>query len=357
MAAAPLLAGERDPLSSVKSASVRYLMEPIALGEPVEVVPGILWLRLPLPFALDHVNVWLLDDGDGWTLIDAGVRDERTLAIWNRLLDGLLREKPIRRIIATHFHPDHVGVCGWLAERQDVSFHASRIEWLQARLLAFDTSDGFVEAGRAFDTRAGLEPDAIAMRAQGGNRYRRIVSPAPPAYARLAAGDTLTMAGSSWRVLIGEGHSPEMLTFYSADRNILIAADQVLPRISPVVAVWPPTPEADPLADFLRSLPQYLQLPEDALVLPSHDAPYAGLHDRVRDLIRHHDDRCALTLRACVAPASLVEIMGVLFRRRFDAQQLGFALGETMAHVNYLLAQGRLAVAGHRGAVRVYQRA
>jgi glyoxylase-like metal-dependent hydrolase (beta-lactamase superfamily II) len=343
-------------LSSVKSPSVRYLLEPIPLGEPTEVAPGIRWLRLPLPFALDHVNVWLLDDGDGWTLIDAGVRDEPTLAIWERLLDGLLGQKPLRRIIATHFHPDHVGLCGWLAERQDVAFHASRIEWLQARLLAFDTSDGFVEAGRTFDTRAGLDPEAIAARARGGNRYRRIVSPAPAAYARLAAGDTIDMAGSAWRVLIGEGHSPEMLTFYSAERNILIAADQVLPRISPVVAVWPPTPDADPLADFLGSLPRYLDLPADALVLPSHDAPYEGLHDRVRDLIHHHDERCELTLHACAEPASLVEIMSVLFRRRFDAQQLGFALGEAMAHVNHLLARGRLQVAGERDGARLYAR-
>ena len=343
-------------MSSDKPAAVRYLMDPIPLGEPVEVVPGILWLRLPLPLALDHVNVWLLDDGDGWTLIDAGFRDERTIAIWEALLAGALAQKPIRRVIATHFHPDHVGLCGWLAERLEAPFWTSRIEWLQARLLALDTSDGYVQAGRGFDAAAGLAPELVEARFARGNRYRQSVSPPPAAYTRLAAGDSITMGGTDWRVLIGEGHSPEMLTFYSRARNILIAADQVLPRISPVVAVWPPVPEADPLAEFLGSLPQYLELASDTLVLPSHDAPYHGLHDRVRALVHHHDERLDLTLRACAEPATTVEVMSKLFRRKFDIHQLGFALGETMAHVNYLLAQGQLEVAGQRGAARLYQR-
>lgn len=346
-----------EPLSIEKPAPVRYLMEPIPLGEPLEVAPGILWLRLPLPFALDHVNVWLLDDGDGWTLIDAGVQDERTTVIWQRLLATTFRAKPIRRVVATHFHPDHVGQCGWLVEQLDAAFHTSRIEWLQARLLAFDTSDGYARVGRTFDLAAGLAPELIEERFRRANRYRLIVSPPPAAYARLAAGDSLVMGGTSWQVLVGEGHSPEMLTFYSAERNILIAADQVLPRISPVIAVWPPTPDADPLADFLRSLPQYLALPAEALVLPSHDAPFHGLHDRVQALVQHHDERCALTLRACAEPATVVEIMGRLFRRRFDPQQLGFALGETVAHVNHLLIAGRLAVVGDRDGARLYGRA
>lgn len=339
------------------AATVRYALQPIELGQLVEVAPGIHWLRLPLPFALDHVNVWLLDDGPGWTLIDAGIADARTKAIWEALHAGPLGGRPIHRIIATHFHPDHVGLCGWLAERHAAPFLTSRTEWLQARLLALDASPGYSEAGRTFDTSAGLAPELVAQRFAGGNRYRTSVSLVPPVFARLAQGDSVTMAGSEWCVLVGEGHSPEMLTFYSRERNLLIAADQVLPRISPVVAVWPASPQADPLRDFLRTLPPYLALPEDCLVLPSHDAPFHGLHARIQSLMAHHDDRLALTLEACAEPVTVADIIPRLFRRKFDAQQLGFALGETVAHVNHLLRQGRLAVVDHAGPAPLYRRA
>ncbi len=329
-------------------------MQPIEFGRPVEVAAGILWLRLPLPYALDHVNVWLLDDGDGWTLVDTGIGDGRSRAIWERLLAAELSGRPIRRIIATHFHPDHIGLAGWLTERLDATFLTSRTEWLSARLLALDTTLGYAEAGRVYDRAAGLDPEVVEARFAGGNRYATSVSIPPASFEPIARGDTIRMGGSSWQVLIGEGHSPEMLTFYSAERNLLIAADQVLPRISPVVAVWPSTPAADPLRDFLRTLPQYLALPEDCFVLPSHDAPFQSLHERVRTLVRHHDERLELTLGACAAPATLARIIPQLFRRKFDAQQLGFALGETLAHVNHLLHQGRLAVVGKEGEAILY---
>ena len=329
-------------------------MQPIEFGRPVEVATGILWLRLPLPFALDHVNVWLLDDGDGWTLVDTGIGDGRSRTIWERLLTAELAGRPIRRIIATHFHPDHIGLAGWLTERLDAAFSTSRTEWLSARLLALDTTEGYAEAGRSYDVAAGLAPDLVEARFAAGNRYAPSVSIPPPAYEPVVAGDAIRMGGSSWRVLVGEGHSPEMLTFYSAERNILIAADQVLPRISPVVAVWPSTPAADPLRDFLRTLPQYLELPEDCFVLPSHDAPFQSLHERIRTLVRHHEERLELTLGACAEPVTLARIVPQLFRRKLDAQQLGFALGETLAHVNHLLHQGRLTIVGREGHATLY---
>lgn len=342
-------------MSSEQPVTRNSVMQPIELGRPVEVAPGILWLRLPLPYALDHVNVWLLDDGAGWTLIDTGIGDQCSRAIWEGLLAEELAARPIRRIVATHFHPDHIGLAGWLAERLDVPFLTSRTEWLSARLLALDSTKGYAEAGRSYDVAAGLTAEVVETRFASGNRYRTSVSIPPAAYTQLAAGDTIDMGGSIWRVLIGEGHSPEMLTFFSAERNILIAADQVLPRISPVVAVWPTTPAADPLREFLATLPQYLELPEDCFVLPSHDAPFQSLHERVASLVRHHEERLELTLEACAEPATVARIIPRLFRRKFDAHQLGFALGETLAHVNYLLHQGRLAVVGDEGGARLYR--
>lgn len=342
-------------MSDVRLDSVRYARPTIDLARPVEVAPGLLWLRLPLPFALDHVNVWLIDESDGWTLIDAGIGDDRTRAIWETLLAGPLAGRPIRRVIATHFHPDHMGLCGWLAERFAAPFLTSRTEWLQGRLLALDASDGYIAAGRAYDEAAGLAAEMVAARAARGNRYRLAVHPPPGAFDRLQAGDTIALGGGEWRVLVGQGHSPEMLTFYSPERNLLIAADQVLPRISPVVAVWPSTPEEDPLGDFLRSLEQYLALPGDCLVLPSHDAPYQGLHARIHALIRHHEERLAQTLAAAAESRTIAEIMVRLFRRRLDPHQLGFALGESVAHLNHLRRQGRIVEVGRRGAARLFR--
>ncbi|MDW8371757.1 MAG: MBL fold metallo-hydrolase, partial [Geminicoccaceae bacterium] len=253
-----------------------------ALDEPVPLAEGILWLRLALPFKLDHINLWLLDDGPSWTLVDTGYGDARTTAVWDALLaGGRLSGKPLGRILATHFHPDHLGQAGRLCRAFDLPLLMSRSEWLTGRMLQLDTSEEFVAAGLAQDRRAGLDPDLVARRRDRGNAYRPGVTPVPASIEILEAGDELAAGGSRWKVMIGRGHSPEMVTLYSAERRILIGADQLLPRITPVVGLWPTSPERDPLGSFVRSIEQYEALPEDVLVLPSHERPYRGLRPRL----------------------------------------------------------------------------
>jgi glyoxylase-like metal-dependent hydrolase (beta-lactamase superfamily II) len=310
--------------------------------EPRRLAPGLLGLRLALPFALDHVNVWLLEDGAGWMLVDAGVADERTRERWRDLLSGSLADRPIARLIATHFHPDHLGLAGWLCVETGAELLASHTEWLNGRLLALDTSAGFVEAGRAFDRQAGLDEEVVAERAARGNLYRRRVSEPPAQFRRLRDGDRLRIGGREWRVLAGHGHAPEMICLFSAEMNLLIAADQILPKISPVVGVWPAEPEANPLADFLATLERFRALPDDCLVLPSHGRPFRGLHIRIEQLIAHHAERLEATLAACAHPVTVVEVIPHLFHRELDTHQLQFALGESLAHLNYLLAEGGL---------------
>ncbi len=310
-------------------------------GEPCELSPGLFGARFALPFALDHVNIWLIAEDDGWTLIDAGLADEPSRARWQDL-KGFMAARPVARVVATHFHPDHIGLAGWWCERSGAELWASRTEWLQARALALDASEDFVAAGRRFDHRVGLDVDRIEERAERGNLYRLRVTLPPASHRRLAAGDEPRIGGVGWQVIIGRGHAPEMLCLFSAERNLLIAADQVLPRISPIVGVWPGEPEANPLADFLASLQELRRLPDDCLVLPSHGRPFRGLHVRIDQLVAHHRTRLAATLEACREPATAVEIMPHLFDRKLDRHQLGFAIGETVAHLNYLLADGRL---------------
>lgn len=310
---------------------------------PSEIAPGLFGVRFALPFVLDHVNIWLLADGAGWTVIDAGLGDERTRASWETLLAGFLEGRPVTRVLATHFHPDHMGLAGWLCARTGADLWTSRTEWLTGRMLAQDVSEGFVAAGRALDRQAGLADPQIEARAGRGNLYRTRALVPPPSFVRVREGDQLRIDGGEWQVLVGRGHAPEMLCLYSAASNVLLAADQILPRISPNVGVWPSEPLANPLDDFLTSLAAFRALPEDCLVLPSHGQPFYGLHARIDQLIAHHEERLEKTLQACAAPATVLEIIPALFDRQLDAHQLGFALGEALAHLNYLVARDRLA--------------
>jgi glyoxylase-like metal-dependent hydrolase (beta-lactamase superfamily II) len=271
-------------------------------------------------------------------VIDTGFGDEVTRAIWGRVLEG----RPVTRLIVTHFHPDHAGLAGWLATATGAPLSMSRTEWLMTRWLAQDTSEQLLDAADAYYAAAGLAPELRQKLRARGNAYRRGVGLPPASFLRLGAGDTLTLGGLSWQVIIGEGHAPEQVTLYSAERRLLIAADQLLPRITPVIGAWPSQPDADPLGEFHRSLERYADLPDDTLVLPSHDRPYRGLHARRRQLALHHAERLGRVVGLCRTPASTAGIMTELFPRALDLHQTGFALAETQAHLNRLLAEGRV---------------
>jgi glyoxylase-like metal-dependent hydrolase (beta-lactamase superfamily II) len=329
---------------------------PPETGTLVEVAPGIHWFRMPLPFALDHINLWVLDDGDGWTLVDTGVANDDTRAVWEALLAGPLAGRPVTRLVCTHFHPDHMGLAGWLAERFGILMTASQGEWLYGRMLWLDESDEYRVLQREFYRRAGWDAEQLEALWGRGNTYRPRVGPIPPTYHRIQDCDVLTIGGRRWTVMIGQGHAPEHVSLWCEEANVLIAGDQVLPRISPIIGVWPQEPDGDPLGLFLASLPRFAALPADTLVLPSHGLPFQGLRERVADLIHHHDERLARTLAACSEPVTALEVLRVLFRRPLDAWQIGFATGETLAHLNHLVTRGALARWSNDVCVSIYQR-
>jgi glyoxylase-like metal-dependent hydrolase (beta-lactamase superfamily II) len=342
---------------SILAASTLHFPAPVLpdLGQPVEIAPGILWLRLALPFQLNHVNIYLIEDGTGWAVLDTGINDARTRAWWEALLAGPLAERRPTRLICTHFHPDHVGLAGWLAEKCGIELTMSRTEYLSTQFHRRWAEADEIAAHSTYYASCGLEETSIGALLERDIGYRWLTTDLPPSYRRIAAGDTIAIGGRRFDVLTGGGHSPDLVMLYCAADNLFLAADQVLAKISPNVSVWPHEPDGDPLGDFLRSLAEVkAAVDADAFVLPAHNLPFVGLHTRIAELTKHHDQRCHDILDACAVPKLPAEIVPLLFPRKLDAHQTSFAFGETLAHVNYMLRRGwMLADIGDDGRRRV----
>ncbi|MBK1665319.1 MBL fold metallo-hydrolase [Rhodospirillum rubrum] len=326
---------------------------PPAAGEAITVAPGVLWLRMPLPFALDHINLWAVEDGEGWTLIDTGVADDTTRALWSHVLEGPLGGRPVKRLICTHFHPDHMGLAGWLTDRFEVALWATLGEWTYGRMLALESDETVGAVSKAFYHRAGVDDRGLELVARRGNSFAKRVVPPPPTVRRIIDGEEIAIGGRSWRVIVGRGHAPEHAALWCPQAGVLISGDQVLPRISPNISVWPSEPDADPLSGFLESLGRFAPLPAETLVLPSHGRPFRGLHARIEALAAHHGDRLAEVEAACRDRAlSAQDLLGVIFKRPLDANTVFFALGEALAHAHWLEGQGRLRRGEVDGVVR-----
>ena len=309
-----------------------------APGTTLQVAPGIHWLSMPLPFQLDHINLWLMEDEDGWTIVDTGIGNALTRELWVRVLG----EKQVKRVIVTHYHPDHAGNAAWLSERHGAELWMTQGEYLTAHAVRTSTAGYTAEAVLGVFRRNGLDPQRAAAMAGGRNRYAALVPEFPFSYRRIIEGDEIRIGGQGWRAIIGHGHAPEHLSLFSKASNTLIAGDMLLSTISTNVSVWSIDPEGDPLRLFLESVARYRELPEDVLVLPSHGKPFRGAHRRVAELESHHRDRLQeLTQSLLEKPRSAADLLGVLFRRPLDTHQTFFAMGEAIAHLHYLYYAGR----------------
>ncbi|RDV01983.1 MBL fold metallo-hydrolase [Undibacter mobilis] len=325
-----------------------------AAGEVVAIAPGILWARIPLPFRLNHVNIYLIEDDGGWAVVDTGIADERTRGAWRALLAGPLAGKRLTKLIVTHFHPDHIGLAGWLCQEFGIPLLTSQTSYLGCVNISLSQAALEAKPYRDFYLRHGMADEAATLVSTQGQKYLRMVTPLPLTFMRLVAGDTLHLGGRSFAVLSGNGHAPEQTMLYCSEDNIFLAADQVLAKITPNVSVSVVEPEGDPLRLYLRSLKAIVQdVQPDALVLPGHQLPFRGLHLRCEEIASHHAERCSLILEACrVLPRSVAELVPVIFSRNLDAHQMSFAFSEAHAHVNYMLRRGELVWEETRGKVR-----
>ncbi|QHQ37241.1 MBL fold metallo-hydrolase [Algicella marina] len=311
-------------------------------GEAVEVAPGILWLRLPLPMKLDHVNIYALDDGDGWTVVDTGFHSRRGEALWEGILAGPLAGKPVSRVVLTHHHPDHVGMAGWLAER-GAEIWATRTAWLMARMLTLDEQDRPTAETLMFYRAAGMKPDIYSYRAETRPfNFADVVYPIPLGFRRIRQDDVLEMGGRRWQVHIGNGHAPAHATFWSDD-GLVLAGDQIIPGISSNLGVYPTEPEADPVAEWLESCERLLPLAEPGhLVLPGHKLPFHGLSARLTQLIDNHHGALARLEAFLDEPKTAGDCFPPLFKREIGGGEYGLALVEAYAHLNHLHQSGRV---------------
>jgi glyoxylase-like metal-dependent hydrolase (beta-lactamase superfamily II) len=319
------------------------LGDPPPAGEVKQVAPGVLWVRMPLPFALRWINLWLIEDGVGWTLVDTGIQSDETREHWARIFAATLKGKPITRVICTHMHPDHLGLAGWMTRKFQCPLWITRLEYLMCRHLVADTGREAPEDGVRFYREAGWsESDLDSYRVHFGG-FGKAIHALPDSYRRIVDGEEIVIGGRLWRVIVGSGHSPEHACLHQPDLNVLISGDQLLPRISSNVSVFPTEPAADPLSEWLASCAKLkAATPEDVLVLPAHNEPFRGAHLRLDNLIADHErglERLEGLLEQ--APRRAIDVFGALFSRTIGPDLLSMATGESLAHLNCLLARGR----------------
>ena len=326
------------------------------IGEAVDVVPGLKWLRLPLPFMLGHINVWLLKDDKGWAIVDTGIHTGITRKTWKSVFSNTLNNAPVSRVLVTHLHPDHAGCAGWLCERFDVDLYMPRDEYLLCRILVSDTGLPAPKEGRRFYRAAGFAEQDMSRYIEMFGGFGKVVAQLPQAYHRLHEDHPVHIGGQEWRVITGHGHSPEHACLYNADQNVLISGDQILPTISPNVSVYPTEPAANPLEGWFDSLHRMKTLlPDDVLVLPSHGKPFRGVMGRLDALIEEHEIGLQKLRQFCSEPKRAVDVFPALFKSEITDSNLMLATGEAIAHLNYLLYAGEAGINTDESGVRWYQ--
>ena len=346
-------------MTSVPEVTMRHPWEvPPAPGEAIEIATGVLWMRLPLPMKLDHVNVYALDDGDSWTVIDTGFSSKKTRAIWEQLMAGPLKGKPVKRVVVTHHHPDHIGNAGWFQSEHGAELVTTRTAWLFARMLTLDVQEVWPQETLDYYRSAGMAPEIYDKRiADRPFNFADVVYPMPLGFTRIQQDDVIRMGGRTWDVHMGNGHAPEHATFWSRDDNLVITGDQILSSISPNIGVYATEPMAAPLADWLEACERLALLARpDHIALGGHKLPCTRLPLRMRQLIDNHHGALERLLEYLDQPKTAAECFSTLFKRSIGEGEYGLALVEAVAHVNHLYCIGKLDRSRRDDGAWLYQR-
>lgn len=307
---------------------------------PHKVAEGVYWLRMPLPMKLDHINLWLLEDGDGWTIIDTCMNLDQPKELWQQLFSGFMQDKPVKRVICTHMHPDHVGLAGWLCQQHDCDLWMSRQEYLMCKNLTSYTGQEAPDTAIQFMVAAGMDNAFIEQYKSRFGHFGKMVSPLPDSYRRIVDGETFEINGHYWQALATSGHSPEHISLYCPGLKLMISGDQILPRITPNVSIFPNEPHNDSLKEWFQGLERLRQiLPDNLLILPSHQQPFYGVRTRLTQIIESHDEGLDKLYALIAKPCRVVDCFSALFRNAVSDSTQNLAAGETLAHLNCLIGR------------------
>ena len=314
-------------------------------NELVQVIKNIFWARMPLPSPLNHVNVYIIEDDLGLTIIDTGLNTQETRLRWKSLLKKYFKDRKLERVIITHHHPDHFGLAGWFKKNYGAEIYCSRTSYLMARMLTLDVQEKMSSEAALFYMRAGMPKDTIEKRQKiRPMNFSDTVHSIPLGFKRIREDEEIILAGQSWKIVFGHGHAPSHATFWSTKDSIVFVGDQVLPGISPNLGVYPTEPEADTVGDWISSCRKLLRIADNnKLVLPGHKLPFTGLSIRLEQLIRNHKSAIKrIERRLSKGPLNTVDLFRTIFKREIKEKEYSLALVEAVGHMNHLYAMGQV---------------
>ncbi len=325
-------------------------------GEVLEVSPNLYWLRMPLPIALNHINLWLLEGKNGWTIIDSGMANDESKDIWINLFETIFKGKALEDLLITHMHLDHSGLAGWLSDYWEVDPHFTEKEYQETQLLSkgIEKSQEFIALD--FYKSCGYDDASIKRYLERVTYRKTLVTPINRNYKKIKNNEIITLGDNEWEVVIANGHSPEHACLYSKENNIFICGDVILPRITPNISVRPFHADSNPLDDWINSLKNIKKrIPDDALILPSHGYPYYGAHKRIDSIIEDHMEKLESLYAFCNQSKNVIEVFPALFANKINENALILAVGESLAHLNYLIGEGRMEMKKNNDGINYYK--